>query len=97
MTKEENKVRAAVWDLKHWNLFRISGFGFRISAILLAVGCSHNQPTSRPVGAYERQEAALRDPFGYSPEMGKANISGGDLKTLDKKAMKKDIDHVLNP
>ena len=64
---------------------------------LAAFGCSHKQPTSRPAGAYERQEAALSDPFGYSPDMGKADISGGDLKTLDKKAMRKDIDHVFNP
>ena len=76
-------------------------FSFRVLCVLCGslcfCGCQHNEPTSRPAGAYERQEAALNDPFGYSPHMDKPDISGGDLKTLDKKAMKKDIDHVLNP
>jgi hypothetical protein len=64
------------------------------------VGCaSDKQPTTRPSTARERQEAALRDPMGYSPNMDSpdTDISGGKLHELDRKAMRKDIDHVLNP
>jgi hypothetical protein len=47
---------------------------------------------------YDRQEAALQDPFGYSPNMDKReDISGGKIGELDRGAMKRDIDHVLNP
>ena len=65
----------------------------------LISGCSTNQrPTTRPASPYDRQEAALRDPFGYSPEVGKSSdISGGDLGHYDRNAMRKDVDHVLNP
>ena len=63
-------------------------------------GCSTDkQPTTRPMTARERQEAALQDPFGYSPyeDSAEYDISGGKLNELDRKALKKDIDHVLNP
>ena len=62
-------------------------------------GCSsHNGPTTRP-SARERQEQALHDPFGYSPDMSPADtdVSGGKINEYDRKAMRKDIDHVLNP
>ena len=68
---------------------------------LFVVGCASdtNSPTTRPATARERQEAALRDPMGYSPDMDSPenDISGGKLHELDRKAMRKDIDHVLNP
>ena len=75
-------------------------------AILLSVcigvqpfisGCSSSHPTTRPAGAYDRQEAALKDPFGYSPLDDNQSISGGKINELDKNAMRRDIDHVLNP
>ena len=61
-------------------------------------GCaSDKHPTTRPADAYDRQDAALHDPFGYSPMKDDMNISGGKLNEYDKNAMKRDIDHVLNP
>ena len=61
-------------------------------------GCSSNQPTTRPGSAADRQNAALQDPFGYSPDMDStSNISGGGISELDRNAMKKDINNVLNP
>jgi hypothetical protein len=68
-------------------------------AIALLAGCaSEKKPTTRPAGAYDRQEAALRDPFGYSPNIEKSSgCSGGDWGKYDREGMRKDIDHVLNP
>jgi hypothetical protein len=45
----------------------------------------------------QRQDQALRDPFGYSVDMGSTDISGGKIHEYDKDGMKKDVDHVLNP
>jgi hypothetical protein len=78
-----------------------ASIGVHLPFIILSVcigGCaSHKHPSTQPVSAYERQERALKDPFGYSPEVGRSDISGGGVQQLDRKAMKKDVDHVLNP
>jgi dihydroorotase-like cyclic amidohydrolase len=63
----------------------------------IVVGCSNNQPTTRPASVRDRQERALQDPFGYSPNVDKTDISGGDIGNFDKDAFKRDIDHVFNP
>jgi hypothetical protein len=65
----------------------------------LIPGCSSDKsrPTTRPTNTSDRQESALKDPFGYSPNIEKQDVSGGDIGNLDRNAMKKDIDHVLNP
>ena len=71
-----------------------------IIILVAAAGCqsTSDHATTRPVSMYDRQEAALEDPFGYSPNMDKReDISGGKIGELDRGAMKKDIDHVLNP
>ena len=69
-----------------------------VSLLLLAVvGCANTHPTTRPSDARERQEAALHDPFGYSPGIEKKDISGGKVNQYDRDAMRKDVDHVLNP
>lgn len=61
-------------------------------------GCASNrQPTTRPANAAERQDAALRDPFDYKPDMGETDITGGDLGHFDRAGMRRDVDHVLNP
>src|SRR5687768_3278712 len=75
-------------------------FAFCFSLIFVLASCaSDKRPTTQPSTVQERQEAALKDPFGYSPNMDRepSDVSGGDLGTLDRKAMKRDIDHVLNP
>ena len=79
-----------------------SRLGF-VSALIvvhlwLIPGCSSDLPTTRPASAADRQNAALHDPFGYSPDMDStSNISGGGISELDRNAMKKDINNVLNP
>jgi hypothetical protein len=61
------------------------------------VGCSQQQPATQPSTMYERQEQALRDPYGYNPDL-KTNpnrVSGnGDF---DRDGIKRDWDHVINP
>lgn len=57
--------------------------------------CQPNAPTTQPTTLLERQEAALRDPFGYSPGVGNRSVSGKG--EFDKEGIKKDFDHVFNP
>ena len=65
--------------------------------LVLLAGCmSDKQPTTRS-SMREWQDQALNDPFGYSPDMGSTDVSGGKINELDRKALKKDVDHVLNP
>ena len=62
------------------------------------VGCAEKkQPTTRPSTAYERSQQALQDPFNYSPDMGDHDVSGGGIGDLDRDALQKDVDHVLDP
>jgi hypothetical protein len=64
-------------------------------------GCSSTppttQPTTRPLTMRERQDAAMRDPFGYSPNKEPADISGGGLTDFDKDGFNKDMKNVLSP
>ncbi len=63
----------------------------------LLAGCaSDKKPTTRPTSMSERQDAALRDPFGYKPDMSR-DVSGGDIGHLDRDALKKDVNNVFNP
>ena len=58
---------------------------------LLATGCGESKEPS----VYDRQEQAIKDPFGYNPDPKKSDLSvSGDG---DKDALKRDMDHVLNP
>lgn len=60
------------------------------------LGCAPD-PEKRPTSLRERQEAALRDPYGYKPQMENQDVSGGGLFEFDKEAMRKDVDRVFNP
>jgi hypothetical protein len=64
---------------------------------LFLSGCGENKPAADSPSPYDRQERALHDPFGYSPNAGKPDISGGGIGEYHDDAMKKDLDHVLNP
>jgi hypothetical protein len=67
-------------------------------AVLLGCADQDTGPTTRPMTAYERSENALKDPFGYSPDVGNPDdISGGNTEGLDRKGLQKDADDVLNP
>jgi len=96
MSKEAMNVDAPLgmksfvidWSLRlgHWSL------------LLLAVGCSSSGPTTKPATIRDRQDAALKDPFGYSVDVkDEHDISGGGLFELDKDGFKKDVNHALNP
>ena len=61
-------------------------------------GCasSDKKPSTQPSSMSERQDAALRDPFGYKPDMGR-DVSGGDVGHYDRDGMKRDLNNVFNP
>jgi hypothetical protein len=73
------------------------------SAFCLAVsGCQQQnaattQPTTRPASMRERQDQAMRDPFGYSPNPESTDISGGGLSDFDRGGFNKDLKNVLDP
>ena len=56
--------------------------------------CTENKPATQPA-SWSQQ--AINDPFNYSPHMDRTDISGGGLTDYDNKAMKRDINEVLNP
>jgi hypothetical protein len=67
----------------------------------LLLGCAdtNRQPSTQPVTVRDRQEHALRDPFGYGPttEDKGHDISGGGLTDFDREGFRRDVDRVLNP
>ena len=81
----------------------VSVFVFITGSWLLANGfsCTHNaattQPTTQPLSANERQDEAMRDPFGYSANPENTDISGGGLTDFDRGSFKKDLKNVLDP
>jgi hypothetical protein len=63
----------------------------------MLLGCaSDKKPTTQPSSMSQRQDQALRDPFGYKPDMSR-DISGGDTGHLDRDGLKKDLNNVFNP
>ena len=44
-----------------------------------------------------KQQKALKDPFGYSPDPNKADETVSGNGSFDKQGLKRDLDHVLNP
>jgi len=57
------------------------------------VGCGpSNQPTAK-----DRQDKAVKDPFGYSPDMKQADMTVSGHTDFDKQELKRDVDHVINP
>jgi hypothetical protein len=55
------------------------------------------QPQSADSDIYQRQEAAMKDPFHSSPGHMDTDITGGGVGNIDKKAWNQDVDHVINP
>jgi len=61
-------------------------------------GCAGKaQPAAtRPASMYDRQQALLHDPFGWSPDLKKSDMTvSGDGD--DGAALKRDLEHVANP
>ncbi len=70
-----------------------------IYSALLLTGVGIAGCASDPSGGSmtERQEKAIRDPFGYTPDMNRTDITGGGVGNFDKGAFGKDLDDVINP
>jgi len=67
-------------------------------ACMFGLGCAEtSKPTTQPSGVRERQDAAMRDPFGYGGSTEKVDITGGDITKFDKQSFKRDVDSVMNP
>jgi hypothetical protein len=92
--------------------FRISSFGFPAGAFLRPIAllaciagascADKSNPTTRPLSARERQDQALRDPFGYGPRENKPgtdipSVTGGSIGEFNRKEFDRDVDRVLNP
>lgn len=45
----------------------------------------------------DRQDVILKDPFGYKPDQQYQDVSGGKTSELNRDALKRDLNHVLNP
>ena len=54
-------------------------------------GCSETAP--KPAA----RDSAIQDPMNYNPAAKREDISGGGIMDLDRKALRKDINNVLNP
>ncbi|HEY7089801.1 MAG TPA: hypothetical protein VH518_17015 [Tepidisphaeraceae bacterium] len=70
---------------------------------IICLGCADTKgPTTQPMTANDRQNEALRDPFGYGPRNNQVgqdmpSVSGGGLRDFDRKGFDRDVDRVLNP
>ena len=72
--------------------------GFLVLALVLIAGCAKsNGPTTRPMTIRERQDQAMKDPMGYSPDMDRTDVSGGGLTDFDRDGFGKDLKNALNP
>ncbi len=81
-------------------LLRSSILCFLSSILLLSVGCTYNATGNEPETLQQKQEETVRDPISYKPDNENTkpyDISGGGINNLDSNALKKDIDHVLDP
>jgi hypothetical protein len=67
------------------------------SLLLLITGCSDSSATTKPASMRDRQDAALKDPFGYSVDTRQQDSSGSGMFEFDREGLKRDTDHVLNP
>jgi hypothetical protein len=75
---------------------------FLTVAALALTGCSQQsgQPTTRPSGTYDRQEQAIKDPFGYTPDVRNSDTTrtgSSGIGEWDREGLKKDLEHVFNP
>jgi hypothetical protein len=61
--------------------------------VLQVSGCG---PSSQPT-AEQRQDKALKDPFGYSPDLKNSDMTVSGHSDFDKQELKRDVDHVINP
>ena len=70
------------------------------AAVLLSLpGCAKKggAPADGAPTAQERQDRALKDPFGYKPDWRDTDVTGGDANKLDKDGFQRDLGHVIMP
>ena len=77
---------------------RGANFAFGAATLLLA-GCSSssNAPATQPSTIAQRQDRAMQDPFGYTPDMKKSDMTVSGHGEFDKEGLKRDTDYILNP
>ncbi len=64
---------------------------------LWVAGCDSNKSSStQPADIRARQDAALRDPFGYKMKFDES-VSGGGTMDLKQDQLNRDVKNVLNP
>ena len=72
--------------------------GCGLALLLTLSACAKKPaPPGRQPTAQERQDRAMKDPFGYKPDWRDTNISSGGVADLDKDGLKKDLGHVIMP
>ncbi len=59
-------------------------------------GCTASPPSTQPDSISDRQDAALKDPMGYKPQVG-GDTSASDIGRFDKDGFNHDLHDVLNP
>jgi hypothetical protein len=77
--------------LRRPDLLAVSG----LTCLWAVTGCGSDS-TTRPSTIQQRQDAALRDPFGYKMEWHET-VSGGDMTELKKDELKRDLKNVIDP
>ena len=60
-------------------------------------GCTNQGPTTQPASMAERQDQALQNPFGYTPDMKQTDLTVGGHGDFDKEGLKHDQDILFNP
>ena len=66
-------------------------------SLTLSACAKQGASAGRPETARERQDRAMKDPFGYKPDWRDTNISSGGVADLDGDGLKKDLGHVIMP
>jgi hypothetical protein len=62
-------------------------------AVAGMLGCAPDKSSNMT----ERQDAAMRNPFGYSPDMSRTDVTGGGVSNFNQNAVGKDLNDVFNP
>jgi hypothetical protein len=68
-------------------------------ALFASASCANKTsgPTTRPLTAQERQDRALKDPFGYKPDWRGTDVGGGRDADFKKDGIQRDLGHVIMP
>jgi hypothetical protein len=79
-----------------WRSIRPGTF-ILLAGLAILSGCSSSAPTTQPSSFSDRQERALRDPYGYSPDPRNSDMTVSGHGGFDKEGFNRDKDYVLNP